>query len=94
MAAYRAVAPVFDSETGRTYMPGRTFEMDDARADELVAASAASRLPGACPAEADGGTETDGMTRDQLVRAAAERGIEVPSKATKAEITALLAGED
>lgn len=108
MAALKAIAPVFDSETGRTFMPGRTFEIDDARAASLVAAGAASRIAEAAADTgadaADGGPEEEpqeaadmsklyeGMTRDQLLQAAEVRGIEVPSKATKAEIRELLAG--
>lgn len=108
MAALKAIAPVFDSETGRTHMPGRTFEIDDERAASLVAAGAASRIAEAAAATeadaADGGPEEEpqeatdmsklyeGMTRDQLLQAAEVRGIEVPSKATKAEICGLLAG--
>lgn len=109
MAALKALAPVFDPETGRTYMPGRAFDIEDGRAAELVAAGAASYAAGRAaepePQEPDGeepGVEPqeapdlsalyEGMTRDQLLQAASVHGIEVPSKATKAQIAALLAG--
>lgn len=46
MGAYIAVAPVFDTETGATHMPGHRFELDDERAGALVAAGFAERAAG------------------------------------------------
>lgn len=43
MGAYIAVAPVFDTETGATHMPGHRFELDDDRAGALLAAGFAER---------------------------------------------------
>lgn len=110
MAALKALAPVFDAGTGRTYMPGRAFDIEDGRAAALVAAGAASyaggraaepepqEAPAEDPAEgvpqeaADLSALYEGMTRDQLIEAASVHGVEVPGKATKAQIIALLAG--
>lgn len=51
-------------------------------------------LPAAAyrPAGAAGPASVDGPTKAQLAAQAASLGIEVPSKATKAEIAALVAG--
>lgn len=46
MGAYIAVAPVFDTETGATHMPGHRFELDDERAGALLAAGFAELAPG------------------------------------------------
>ena len=46
MGAYIAVAPVFDTETGATHMPGHRFELDDERAEALLAAGFAELAPG------------------------------------------------
>jgi hypothetical protein len=106
MAALVAVAPVFDPETGRTHMPGDAFEIDGGRAARLVAAGLAVENPvaparaepkmeaGGDSGEAAGSDPLsalyEGKTKAQLSEMAAARGIEVPAKATKAEIIALL----
>ena len=103
MVRLRALAPVFDGRTGRTYTPGTTFELDDAQAEaakRLVASGAAKEVDeGAVDPEPEpepeGGSGSlaalhEGMTRAQLVEVAAIRGIDVPARATKAEIIEML----
>lgn len=104
MGAYVALAPVFDARTGRTYMPGRTFEMEEARAAFLPygyaapASHAPARAPEPEPEPPEPGIPDmsalyGGMTNAQLADIAAVRGLEVPKKATKAQLLAILAGE-
>lgn len=106
MAALIAAAPVFDPETGSTHMPGDSFEIDAARAERLVAAGLAILQPivlakaepehdAAADSGEAGGADPlaalyEGKTKAQLSDMAAARGIEVPAKATKADIVALL----
>lgn len=106
MGRYVALAPVFDSATGRTYMPGHAFEMDGARAAALVPgfAEPAQGAPAAGPAapEPEPGPEDApvpdmaalyaSMTNAQLADIAASRGLDVPKRATKAELIDVLAG--
>lgn len=102
MPAVVVLAPVFDQETGRTHMPGHIVDLREDRAEALVASGAArwadagrDGAPAIGSGEPGGGDRSlsalyDGMTRAQLVDVASVEGVEVPPRATKAEIVSLL----
>lgn len=109
MGAYRALAPVFDPETGETHMPGHEFEIDAARGAALVAGGFAAEAPAAragagapdevagqedARADADLTALYEGMTNAQLADILKGRGVTPPSKATKETLVSMLAEGD
>lgn len=101
MTRCRVIAPLFLRDEGSTYMPGSTVELAQPSA-EALAADGVVEIQGAKPdggdvagephADADLSALYASMTRDQLLQAAEVHGIDVPKRATKAQIAKLLGG--
>ncbi len=101
MTVCRVLAPLLVEQEGTTYMPGSTVDLDDAVAHRLAKAGIVA-APGAGQAGPADGPEAghearpdlsalhEGMTRGQLMQVARAHGVEVPARARKAEIIALL----
>lgn len=98
MATVRVLKRFWDRKRKVTRNPGDAFDESNERAAEIQ-----SRLPGyvdvtidvAAPAEqgaADTTTDYSEMSSQELRSLCAERGIDVPKRAKKAQLIALLEG--
>lgn len=100
MARCRVLAPLLVEAEGETYMPGSTVELDEGAAAALeargvvaAADAGAARAGRPCAEPApDLSPLYEAMTRDQMMQAAQVRGLDVPKRATKAQIAAILGG--
>ena len=85
------IQPFRDRLTWVAYAPGDEYAGDPARVSELAALGLVEAPGGARP-EAGAGEAGDyrDMTVSQLRALCAERGVEVPRKATKAQLVGIL----
>lgn len=87
----RVIRAFFHADTGRLWRVGDTFRGEDAAARQLAERGYLDLGGGAVAAPASDAADLASLTVSELRALCAERGIDVPKRARKAELVAALA---